>query len=161
MRFLFILFFLFGCSNLEFVYEKNDSNFLKNSTSLNITGDQKNIIYSQLIKLIGQDVERIYILEADVRETISKEIIDSDSATSKYNVSHTIRYKLIKTNKNCSILEKKITTTTNYNSKSAGYNFGTDISKTETIGNNLRNNIENFLKVASTLSKSEICDNED
>ena len=161
MRFLFILIFLLGCANLEFVYEKKDKNILKNSTSLILVGDQKDIVYSKLFSIIGQNIEKIYILEVNVKEIISKEVIGSDSATSKYNVSHTINYKLTKTKKNCSLLEKKITTTDNYNSKSAGYNFGTDVSKTKTIENNIINNIENFLKTASALLDTELCNNED
>ena len=161
MRFICIFFFLFGCANLEFVYEKKDKNLLKNSTSLILVGDQKDIVYSQLFSLVGRDVEKIYILEVDVKEIISKEVIGSDSATSKYNVSHAITYKLTKAKINCSLLEKKITTTNNYNSKSAGYNFGTDVSKTKTIENNIINNIENFLKTASALLNTELCSNED
>jgi len=161
MRFICIFFFLFGCANLEFVYEKKDKNLLKNSTSLILVGDQKDIVYSQLFSLFGQNVEKIYILEVDVKEIISKEVIGSDSATSKYNVSHAITYKLTKAKINCSLLEKKITTTNNYNSKSAGYNFGTDVSKTKTIENNIIHNIENFLKTASALLNTELCSNED
>ena len=153
--------FLFGCANLEFVYEKKDKNLLKNSTSLILVGDQKDIVYSQLFSLVGRNIEKIYILEVDVKEIISKEVIDYDSATSKYNVSHAITYKLTKAKINCSLLEKKITTTNNYNSKSAGYNFGTDVSKTKTIENNIINNIENFLKTASALLNTELCSNED
>ena len=161
MRFLFILFFLLGCSNLEFVYEKKDKNFLKNSTTLEIRGVQKNIVYSQFVNLIGKDVEKIYSLDIEVYENISKEVVGSDSATSKYTVSHTIKYKLIKENSKCSLLEKKITTTNSYNSKSAGYNFGTDVSKTTTIKNNITNNIVDFLKTASALQIAELCKNED
>lgn len=161
MRFICIFFFLFGCANLEFVYEKKDKNLLKNSTSLILVGDQKDIVYSQLFSLVGRNIEKIYILEVDVKEIISKEVIGSDSATSKYNVSHAITYKLTKAKINCSLLEKKITTTNNYNSKSAGYNFGTDVSKTKTIENNIINNIENFLKTASALLNTELCSNED
>ena len=160
MRFLFIFFFLFACSNLEFVYDKQYKNLLKNTTSLITTGDQKNVVYSQLIALIGQNVEKAYILEINVKEVISKEIVNSDSTTSKYNVSHTINYNLIKTSEECSLLEKKITTTANYNSKSAGYNFGTDISKTKTIEGNIISNIEGFLKAVSALSDTAICSNE-
>ena len=161
MRFLFVLFFLLGCSNLEFVYEKKDKNFLKNSTTLEIRGVQKNIVYSQFVNLIGKDVEKIYSLDIEVYENISKEVVGSDSATSKYTVSHTISYKLIKENNKCSLLEKKITTTNSYNSKSAGYNFGTDVSKTTTIKNNITNNIVDFLKTASALQIAELCKNED
>ena len=160
MRFLLILFFLFGCVNLDFVYEKKDNNILKSSTALIVAGDQKNIVYSKFVNLIGQDVEKIYILEVSVKEAISKEIVGSDSATSKYNVTHTINYKLIKVKKNCLLLERKITTTNNYNSKSAGYNFGTDVSKTRTIENNIMNNIENFLNTVAALLDVELCSNE-
>ena len=161
MRFVFLLLFVFGCSNLEFVYEKNDGNFLKNSTSLEVIGDQKNILYSQMINLIGNDVNRAYILEAKIKEVISKEVVGSDSATSKYTVSHTINYNLIQVRNKCSLLMKKITTTSSYNSKSAGYNFATDISKLKTLENNIINNIESFLKTVSTLSNSKLCDNAD
>ena len=160
MKFILMLFFLFSCTNLEFVYEKKDKNFLKNSTSLDLQGDRESILYSQLVDLIGNDVERKYILKANIKETISKEVINSDSTTSKYTVSHTINYTLIGVGKKCSLLEKKITTTNNYNSKSAGYNFGTDISKTKTIENNIVANIESFLKTASALSNPELCKNE-
>ena len=160
MKFLLIFLFLFGCSNLEFVYEKNDKNILKNSTSVVLTGDNKNIVYSQLFNLIGENVEKFYILEANVKEVISKEVVGSDSTTTKYNISHTINYKLTEASTQCALLERKITTTNNYNSKSAGFNFGTDVSKTRTIENNITSNIGSFLKTLSFLTSAEPCNNE-
>ena len=78
MKFLFILFFLVGCSNLEFIYDRYYENILKDSTSLTLTGDQKNIAYSQLVSLIGKNVEDVYALEVRVKEIISKEKIQMD-----------------------------------------------------------------------------------
>ena len=149
-----------ACTLNRHFYHQIYLHFLKNSTSLILTGDKKSVVSSQLINLIGHNIEKIYILKINVKEVISKEIVSSDSTSSKYNVSHTINYNLIKTNKQCSLLEKKITTTANYNSKSAGYNFGTDVSKIKTIENNITSNIESFLKTVSALSIMETCNNE-
>ena len=145
MRIFIILIILTGCSNLEYVYEKNKKNPLFGSTVFVLSGDQNNVVSSQLNKIIGKNNKDTYDLEVETTETIKNEVVGSDSATTKYNVSHALRY-VLKKKEGCIIFKNKITTMINYDSKSAGYNFGSDISKSKNIEINIGNNIRNFMK---------------
>ena len=51
---------------------------------------------------------------------------------------------LIKNDTGCKIYKDRIITSGNYNSKSAGYNFGTDASVKTTIDKNIKTNINKF-----------------
>ena len=64
------------------------------------------------------------------------------------------------TSKNCLILEKKIETITSYNTKSAGYSFGSDLSKEELITKNIKSNIDMFFNDISLSNVKYNCNNE-
>ena len=163
MKFIIMLFLLIGCTNLEFVYQQDKKNPLSRSTSFLVTGDQTEVASNELSRILGTNLDNNFFLVINVKEAISSEVISEDSTTLKYNVSHELLYTLSrKTNGNsdCILIEKKMTSTSNYDSKSAGYNFGTDISKTRTIEDNITNNIQNFVSSVYSLTDFKSCKNE-
>ena len=146
MKAFILILFIIGCSNIEFVHNTNQKNEILKSTSYTLSGSQKNIVVSELNKIIGKNDNNKFNLEINTVETITNEVVSSDSTTLKYKISHTMNYILREKKKGCIILEKKITTMTSYDSKSAGYNFGSDISKSKNTEININNNIKNFIK---------------
>ena len=163
MKIVLIFIFLTACSNLEFVYKKDKANPLYKTTSYSLNGDRNDIAMAELKKVLGSNIEDKYYLDITIEEKITIEVISSDSTTQKYNVSHVFVYNLDKNDGSggrCTLLNKKMTTTDNYNSKSAGYNFGTDISKSKTIENNITKNIKNFTGSIFSFTDLKTCKNE-
>ena len=159
MRALILLIFLFSCSNIEFVHKINKKNPIINSTIFSVDGDQSNLVVSELTKLLGKTKSKVFVLETKTIEKTTNEVVGSDSTTLKYKISHTISYNLKNKQKGCPIFKNKITTMTNYDSKSAGYNFGSDISKLENTKISIKNNIKKFIKLTETANLSD-CLNE-
>ena len=164
MKLILIFIFLLSCSNLEFVYEKDKANPLYNTTSYSLSGDQNDIASLELNRILGSVFDEMYRLNIKITETITSEVVSVDSTTQKYNVSHEFIYVLKKIdnpNQKCVLINKKMTTTDNYDSKSAGYNFGTDISKSKTIESNIKNNIKGFVGSIFSFTDFKTCKNED
>lgn len=136
---------IYGCSNFDFVY--NDS-FLKsplvNTTKLNIQGDDRENASIYLKELIGDTGGSTYSLNINISKSTNSKKIDIDSTASKIEVLHSTKYELIKNDINCKIHEGTIVTSSNYNSKSAGYNFGTDASIKVITDKNIKSNINKF-----------------
>ena len=161
MKFFLIFLMLAGCSNLEFVYNNDSKNFLKDSTSFSIEGASADRASTFLVKKIGKSsVSPLYILKLSIVEDIKSEIIDTTSTATKYKVGHSVSYELISVIKNCTVLERKLINSSNFDSKSSGYSFGSDVSKTVTVEKNLQTNIEQFLSYAEKKEGEIGCINE-
>ena len=72
-------------------------------------------------------------------------MVEKDGTASRFDIKIIINYTLKNTNKSCQILSKEITTTSSYDSKSAGYSFGTDLSENKVLTQNIHSNIDEFL----------------
>jgi hypothetical protein len=150
MKILFLFCFVFvliGCSDLVFIYDTNQSeSILISKTSTNITGDDKNIIGSALNKKIKKSQKATYILDVASRKKETNIVTESNKVASKINIQYTIAYKVRLMPRNCIIFKDRVVNEASYNSKSAGYNFGTDLSKSKLIEGLIDENIEIFLK---------------
>ena len=149
-----------GCANFNFVY--NDS-FLKsplvNSTKLDVQGDDKENASIYLKETIGDVSGSTYNLKINISKTTNTTKVDIDSTASKIEISHSTKYELIKNDKNCKIYEEIIVTSSNYNSKSEGYNFGTDTSIKVVVDNNIKASINKFfIKLRNTNPNLECFD---
>ena len=150
MKILFLFCFVFvliGCSDLVFVYDTNQSKgILISKTSTNITGDDKNIIGSALNKKIKKSEKATYILDVASRKKETNVVTESNKVATKINIQYKIAYKVTLMPRNCIIFKDHVVNEASYNSKSAGYNFGTDLSKSKLIEELIDENIEIFLK---------------
>lgn len=143
--YLVFVFMISGCANFNFVYSNS---FLKsplvNTTKLDIQGDDKGNASIYLKEIIGDISDSTYNLKINISKTTTTKKIDTDSTASKIEILHSIKYELFKNDKNCKIYEGLIVTSSNYNSKSEGYNFGTDTSIKVIIDNNIKTSINKF-----------------
>tara|TARA_B100000686_G_scaffold346913_1_gene434503 strand:- start:1665 stop:2156 length:492 start_codon:yes stop_codon:yes gene_type:complete len=138
---------LVGCSNFEFVYnDASKSNLIKDETLLAISGDETEIIYSYAInKINNKKNDYTYELSIISTKVVEAVVVEKDATASKFNIELTIFYSLENAKNNCMVLEKSFTTNSTFDSKSAGYSFGTDLSEQEVLIQSIHSNIDDFL----------------
>lgn len=158
-----IFLFILGCSGFEFIYDKSPIlEALTSNTVFSVEGDDTQIIKSYLRERLGYSKDNnSYIIKTGSKKIETNLVIEKDATASKININHKIDYTLIMAEDNCIILEKNFSTKSTYDSKSSGYNFGTDISKADISQQNIENNIEKFLTFISTNIDILECSNED
>ena len=137
-----------GCQGFEFVYDKPPTiKQLENSTRVIVSGDDNDLIKSQLNNLIGKSSsDATFSLIIASIKTSSNVVIESNQTVSQIEIEHILNYSLQKKNSGCVISEVKISSDSTYNLKSSGYSFGTDLAKKETSKNNIEKNINDFFK---------------
>ena len=158
----FFLLILISCSNYKFVYDNvNNFNKIKGKTYLNISGEDAEIIHAYLIKQIkNSKQDYLYKLNVISSKSIEAKVIEEDATASKFSIKYEMNYILIDKNNNCVILDKEILSYSSYDSKSAGYSFGSDLSKKESSSENIYSNINEFLNYIDTFNKNLECKNE-
>ena len=161
---LVICFFLFlsNCGGFEFVYKTNDDSFsIKTFTKIYVNGDNASQVYILMRDLVGdnKDDSPKYSLSTNVIKEENAEVITKDATASKFNIKYSINYEIYNLNKNCNIFNKQISTVSTYNTKSAGYSFGTDLSEKESNNNNIIKNINEFIASLNELVSLDNCNN--
>ena len=142
---IIIILFVANCENLEFVYKSSKQvNELKKNTSLIISGDDSDEIYGYITGILeSPNTENPnYKLLINSTRIEEAQVIEKDATASKFSIKYNIIYNLDNVNKNCKIMEMIITTKDSYDAKSAGYSFGTDLSKKETNTKNLKQELQ-------------------
>ena len=156
---------LYSCSNFEFVYEKNRENEilkkLKKEMSYNVEGDDLIILKQLIAEEIGIS-NLMPKFKLDIKSTRSDMNIikEKDQTASKIEINHQINYHLKSNIENCTIIKKRIDSKTTYDSKSSGYNFGSDLSKKEITKKNIEQNINKFFTTISNTLDDLKCNNE-
>ena len=143
---ILLLVLIINCSNLEFVYNSSYNSKVKEKTLLSISGDNKNIINSYLLNKLGEvKGNPTHILSIVSKSTIEAVVMETDATASKFMIEHDFKYILKNIGNNCIIVEKSILTTYIYETKSAGYSFGTDLAEKELSKKNIHSNIDQFI----------------
>ena len=159
---LFLLLFISGCFNLEFIYDA--PKFLDDvseKTLLSVDGDDDHIISAYIVgQLKTPNNDPDYFLSINSIKNITASVIEKDATASKFDVKYEISYNLKNIKKGCVIVKENIKTRVSYNSKSAGYSFGTDISKKEISTKAIHSNINKFLEKLNTSKLNLDCKNE-
>ena len=155
--------FIIGCANVEFVYNENrPADKIQNQIQLSVIGNGKPEIVKYFSEKIGENEEKgSLVLKVISTKTEKNLVTENDGSTSKSEITHSIQYNLLKKEKSCLISKKTINTRSIYNSKSAGYNFGTDISIAEISKTNIQDNIDEYLNYILAKYDSLKCINED
>lgn len=155
---LFVLIIIKGCGDFEFAYKTNKNDFLlNNKTLMSVNGDDSENIYMNLINILGDSESPDYRLVANSSKEMVAAVITKDATASKFNIKYTIIYTLYSLSLDCRIYNNKIVTENNYNAKSAGYSFGTDLSEIEASNNNVVKNINTFISSLNKMSEIENC----
>lgn len=149
--FLIVSFFIISCSDLVFVYEESQKkNILKNKSSWVILGDEISMLGVNLNKRLKKTGEPTYIIEILSKKKETNIVTEINQVASKINIQFKIKYVLSFDSDKCIIYEEEVITEASYNSKSEGYSFGTDLSKSEITKSIINENINIFLDNVET-----------
>ena len=154
-----ILLIISNCAGFEFAYNTNENTFLiKNNTNINVDGEDAHQIYSLLKTKIGDTKDNPkYKLLVKSLKTETASVINKDATASKFIIEFIINYDLYNLYKSCNVLNKEITTSSSYNSKSAGYSFGTSLSEKQSTTLNINKNINEFASFANMSANIDSC----
>ena len=149
-----LLFFIFSCSNIEFVIKDSSiTNPLKNKTLLLIDKNSDQRFVKGLYSYFGNNEKYEYILKTVFLEKKENRIIKNNQVAEKIEYALEVNYDLYYKTSECKIYNKTIISKFSFTPKSAGYNFGSDISFEKLYSSSVNQNIDSFID-ALQISKS-------
>ncbi len=159
----FLFFFVYGCGEFKFVYDKELKQIDKISgkTYITATGDDSESTYSYLVSRIGnKESEYEYKLSVYSSKIKEASVIDKDATASKFRIKFILDYSLVNKLQSCVVVNKSFETTSFFDAKSDGYSFGTDFSEKESSINNIESNINEFINFLVLSDINFDCKNE-
>ena len=149
-----LLFFIFSCSNIEFVLKDNNlKNPLKNKTALLIDKGSEERFIRGLYSNFGNNEKYEYILKTTFIEKSENRIVKNNQVAEKIEYTLEVKYDLFYKTSECKIYDKTIISKFSFTPKSAGYNFGSDRSFDRLYNSSVDQNINNFIS-ALQINKS-------
>ena len=149
-----LLFLIFSCSNIEFVLkDRNLTNPLKNNTSLLIDKNLEERFVRGLYTNFGNNEKHEYILKTTFLEKKENRIVKNNQVAEKIEYTLEVDYDLYYKTSECKVYNKTIISKFSFTPKSAGYNFGSDMSFDKLYNSSVNQNINNFID-ALQISKS-------
>ena len=140
------LFFIISCSNIEFVLKNsNQTNPLKEKTLLLIDKNSEDKFVRGLYSYFGNSEQYEYILKTSFLERKENRIVKNNQVAEKIEYTLEADYNLFYKTSECKIFNKKVVSKFSFTPKSAGYNFGSDISFDKLYDSSVNQNINNFI----------------
>ena len=156
-----VFFFLTSCSNINFLLDtKGPSNFLKNKTSVYVSGWDSLILKDILFSKIGQVDEKRFLLTIQANEKITKRSINENQVAQKIDYKITINYNLSDNKNRCPKIKNKQMSSFSFTPKSSGYNFASDVLLDNLYKEAILNNVNNFITQSNNKLKPYKCLNE-
>ena len=141
-----LFFFIFSCSNIEFVLVDNDqTNPLKDKTALLIDKETEERFVRGLYSYFGNNEQYEYILKTNFLERKENRIVKNNQVAEKIEYTLRVDYELFYKTVECRIFNKTIISKFSFTPKSAGYNFGSDRSFDNLYKNSVDKNINDFI----------------
>ncbi len=141
-----LFFFIFSCSNIEFVLVDNDqTNPLKDKTALLIDKETEERFVRGLYSYFGNNEQYEYILKTNFLETKENRIVKNNQVAEKIEYTLRVDYELFYKTGECRVFNKTIISKFSFTPKSAGYNFGSDRSFDNLYKSSVDQNINNFI----------------
>ena len=148
---LFFFIIVIGCSKFEFIHDKNlKANPLINNTSIYVDGDNIPILKTKLKEILGITNNLNFELKVSSKEKITNIVKETNMTASLIQIKYSLVYELKLIEKNCIIVKKEISNSRKFNSKSEGYNFGSDLSKKEIKESLIEENLRQYLNYLAT-----------
>ena len=119
------------------------------------------LLFHGIIRGVGipmQDAE--FHLIIDSVKNITAAVMEKDATASKINIEYDIIYELRNIGEKCLIIRQTIKSKATFDSKSAGYSFGSDLSEKETSVKTLHSNIDEFFNAIKYSKINFSCKNE-
>ena len=140
------LFFIFACSNIELVLKNdNETNPLENKTALIVDKKTEERFTKALYSFFGSQEDNEYILKIKFNETKENRIVKNNQVAEKIEYTLEVNYNLFHKTNECKVFEKTIISKFSFTPKSAGYNFGSDVSFDKLYNSSVDKNINNFI----------------
>ncbi len=99
-----ILFLLISCTNINFLLDEElGSDFLKNKTSLYISGWDNPIIKEMFFFKFGNASDKKFLLSAKITETQTKRSVDVNQVAKKIDYKIIVDYALVDISKNAAM----------------------------------------------------------
>ena len=157
-----ILFSLISCTNINFLLDEGvDSDFLKNKTSVYISGWDNPIIKEMFFFKFGKVSDKKFLLEAKISETQKKRSVGVNQVAKKIDYKITVDYVLSDISKKCRDILNKQTSGFSFTPKSSGYNFASDVLFDNLLKEAVQENLNKFVAFANNKLKSQNCLDED
>lgn len=159
---LIIIIFLFSCTNIEFVYEKDEKyeNPIYQKTAFQISGLNIPSMSTNLLKYYGVSNNPSYYLRVYINEDKTRRSVQLNQAVSKVDYELKFNYVLESKLNNCIVYEKDIYSTFSFVPKSSGYNYGSDQSLEKMYEMASNHSIEQFINTIYNVDLKK-CYNED
>ena len=156
-----LLCFLAACSNIDFVYNKDEINKqLYNKTNIKITGDEIPFLNTIVLSKFGTSQNGPLDLEIDISEKKTKMTIKTNQVTTRIDYEIAINYILRNQAGKCTLLIKKQYSRFSFIPKSEGYNFGSEKFLESLYKRNVGDNISQFLDSLEKQIEKKKCINE-
>jgi hypothetical protein len=140
------LFFIFSCSNIEFVLKDSGQiNPLKNKTLLLIDKNTEERFVRSLFSYVGDSEKYEYILKTKFLERKKNRIVKNNQVAEKIEYTLEVDYDLFYKTRECKVFDKRIISKFSFTPKSAGYNFGSDRSFDKLYNSSVDQNINTFI----------------
>ncbi|MDB2349414.1 hypothetical protein N9W05_03470 [Alphaproteobacteria bacterium] len=144
-----LLFFIFSCSNIEFVlndyYQTN--NPLKDKTTLLFDKKSDERFVRELYSYFGNIEKNEYILKTKFLEKKENRIVKNNQVAEKIEYTLEAEYELFYKTLECKIFNKTIISKFSFTPKSDGYNFGSERSFDKLYASSVNKNINDFIGV--------------
>ncbi len=158
---LFFLFFLYSCSNFDFVYKNNETTNELSISEILITGSSDDIIRKTLSNKFLLNAESDdYRLSVNSKVETKSIVIENDQTASTIEIKYILNYKLFDYKKDCIVFKEIISSLSTYNSRAESYNFGSDLSKEQVAEKVIQDNINKFAYQINTKGNELECINE-
>ena len=158
---LFFLFFLYSCSNFDFVYKNNETTNELSISEILITGSSDDIIRKTLSNKFLLNAESDdYRLSVNSKMETKSIVIENDQTASTIEIKYILNYNLFDYKKDCIVFKEIISSLSTYNSRAESYNFGSDLSKEQVTEQVIQDNINKFAYQINTKGNELECINE-
>ena len=157
-----VLFFSGLHSNIVFLVDtKDQNNFLKNKTLINVVGWSNPVLKDGLYLRLGEATDKRFILNATVVEKQTKRSINENQVAQKIDYKISIDYVLNNILGSCPEIKKSQISSFSFTPKSSGYNFASDILLQNLYKEEIFNSVDSFISFSNNELKSLDCLNED
>ena len=155
---LFFIFFLYSCSNFDFVYNSNDTSSELSVAEILVSGSSNDIIKKILSnRFLSTEGAEDYKLSVSSKMDTKSVVIENDQTESTVEIKYTLEYVLFDYKKDCVVINENITSLSTYNSSAESYNFGSDLSKEQVNEEVIRDNINKFAYQINTRGNNLGC----
>ena len=155
---IFFLFFLYSCSNFDFVYKNSEGDSELSIAEILVSGSSDDIIKKNLSNkfLINNETQN-YRLSVNSKVETKSIVIENDQTASTVEIKYILDYNLFDYKKDCVVIKENIISLSTYNSRAESYDFGSDLSEEQVTVQVIQDNINKFAYQINSKGKELGC----